>query len=74
VKSDKMHAPKCTPDRDALLTISDFPAEHCAHIRSTHPIESLFATDRHRQRQTKGNGSRTATLAMVFKLPMRAEM
>jgi transposase-like protein len=60
-------------DRDALLAFYDFPAEHWAHIRSTNPIESLFATVRHRQRQTKGNGSRSATLAMAFKLSVEAE-
>ena len=60
-------------DRDALLAFYNFPAEHWAHIRSTNPIESLFATVRHRQRQTKGNGSRAATLAMAFKLSVEAE-
>lgn len=60
-------------DRDNLLAFYDFPADHWAHLRSTNPIESLFATVRHRQRLTKGNGSRKATLAMVFKLSMEAE-
>lgn len=60
-------------DRAVLLAFYDFPAEHWGHIRSTNPIESLFATVRHRQRQTKGNGSRLATLTMVFKLTMEAE-
>lgn len=32
------------------------------------PIESVFATDKHRQKMTRGNGSRAACLAMVFKL------
>jgi putative transposase len=56
-----------------LLAFYDFPAEHWAHLRSTNPIESLFATVRHRHRQTKGNGSRIATLAMAFKLSVEAE-
>ena len=43
------------------------------HIRTTNPIESTFATIRHRMRQTKGCGSRTATLVMVFKLAESAE-
>ncbi|MFC2141860.1 transposase [Acidobacteriota bacterium] len=51
----------------------DFPAEHWRHIRTTNPIESTFATVRHRTRQTKGCGSRTATLMMVFKLTTQAE-
>jgi transposase-like protein len=55
-------------DRDALLTFYDFPAEHWIHLRTTNPIESTFATVRLRHRRTKGNGSRVACLAMVFKL------
>jgi transposase-like protein len=60
-------------DKDALFAFYDFPAEHWAHLRSTNPIESAFATVRHRHRQTKGCGSRMATLAMVFKLAAQAE-
>jgi transposase-like protein len=55
-------------DRDVLLTFYDFPAEHWKHLRTTNPIESTFATVRLRHRRTKGNGSRTACLTMVFKL------
>lgn len=55
-------------DRDVLLTFYDFPAEHWIHLRTTNPIESTFATVRLRHRRTKGNGSRAACLAMVFKL------
>jgi len=60
-------------DREQLMAFYDFPAEHWAHLRTTNPIESTFATVRHRHRQTKGNGSRKATLSMVFKLLMGAE-
>ncbi len=60
-------------DKDVLFTFYDFPAEHWVHIRTTNPIESTFATVRHRSRQTKGCGSRTATLTMVFKLAREAE-
>lgn len=60
-------------DKDVLFTFYDFPAEHWRHLRTTNPIESTFATVRHRHRQTKGCGSRTATLAMVFKLAREAE-
>jgi putative transposase len=56
-----------------LFTFYDFPAEHWMHIRTTNPIESTFATVRHRTRQTKGCGSRLATLMMVFKLATQAE-
>ena len=55
-------------DRDVLLAFYDFPAEHWIHLRTTNPIESTFATVRLRHRRTKGNGSRVACLAMVFKL------
>ncbi len=60
-------------DRDVLLTFYDFPAEHWKHIRTTNPIESMFATVRLRHRRTKGNGSRVACLAMVFKLAESAQ-
>src|SRR5205823_10658790 len=38
------------------------------HLRTSNPIESMFATVRHRTRVTKGPGSRAAGLAMAFKL------
>jgi transposase-like protein len=59
-------------DRDVLLTFYDFPAEHWLHLRTTNPIESTFATVRLRHRRTKGSGSRTACLTMVFKLMQSA--
>jgi transposase-like protein len=55
-------------DRDVLLTFYDFPAEHWRHLRTTNPIESTFATIRLRHRRTTGNGSRIASLTMMFKL------
>lgn len=60
-------------DEDQLFTFYDFPAIHWQHIRTTNPIESTFATVRHRTRQTKGGGSRRATLTMVFMLAQEAE-
>ena len=60
-------------DEDVLFTFYDFPAAHWLHLRTTNPIESTFSTVRHRSRQTKGCGSRTATLTMVFKLATGAE-
>ena len=60
-------------DEDQLFTFYDYPAQHWQHIRTTNPIESTFATIRHRSRQTKGCGSRIATLSMVFKLSISAE-
>ena len=60
-------------DREVLLTFYDFPAEHWAHLRTTNPIESTFATVRLRTNKTKGCGSRSACLTMVFKLVQSAE-
>jgi putative transposase len=60
-------------DKDVLFTFYDFPAEHWKHLRTTNPIESTFATVRHRTNRTKGCGSRTATLTMVYKLVLEAE-
>lgn len=60
-------------DKDDLFTFYDFPAEHWIHIRTTNPIESTFATVRLRTKRTKGCGSRTATLTMVYKLVEQAE-
>jgi transposase-like protein len=60
-------------DKEVLFTFYDFPAAHWMHLRSTNPIESTFATVRHRTRQTKGCGSREATLMMVYKLGREAE-
>ena len=56
-----------------LFTFYEFPAEHWTHLRSTNPIESTFATVKHRHRQTKGCGSKQATLSMAFKMAMKAE-
>lgn len=60
-------------DRDELLAFYDFPAEHWVHLRTTNPIESMFATVRLRHRRTKGSGTRVACLAMVFKLAEAAQ-
>src|SRR6476659_1918853 len=72
VKTYEAKYPKATEclvkDRDVLLAFYDFPAEHWVHIRTTNPIESVFATVRLRHNKTKGNGSRAACLAMVYKL------
>ena len=59
---------KVTDDLDVLLAFFDFPAEHWVHLRTSNPIESTFATVRHRTKVTKGPGSRAAGLAMAFKL------
>ena len=60
-------------DKDVLFTFYDYPAEHWAHLRTTNPIESTFATVRLRTQRTKGCGSRLATLTMVYKLGLEAQ-
>ncbi|MEU6091591.1 IS256 family transposase [Streptomyces sp. NPDC047085] len=64
---------KITDDRDQLPAFYDFPAEHWIHLRTTNPIESTFSTVRLRTKVTRGAGSRTAALAMVFKLVESAQ-
>jgi hypothetical protein len=59
-------------DRDALLTFYNFPAEHWDHLRTSNPIESVFATVRHRTVRTKGALSQDTARLMVFKLVMAA--
>jgi putative transposase len=72
VKTYEAKYPKATEclskDRDVLLTFYDYPAEHWVHIRTTNPIESVFSTVRLRHNKTKGSGSRSACLTMVYKL------
>ncbi|CUU42517.1 Transposase [Blastochloris viridis] len=59
-------------DREQLLAFYDFPAEHWDHLRTTNPIESVFATVRHRTVRTKGALSPTTAKTMVFKLVQTA--
>jgi transposase-like protein len=59
-------------NQDALLSFYDFPAEHWDHLRTSNPIESVFATVRHRTVRTKGALSQDTARLMVFKLVMAA--
>jgi transposase-like protein len=72
VASYEAKYPKATEclrkDRVELLAFYDFPAEHWPHLRTTNPIESVFASVRLRTEKTKGSGTRLACLTMVFKL------
>jgi putative transposase len=61
-----------TKDRESLLTFYDLPAEHWEHLRTTNPIESVFATVRHRTVRTKGSLSSATAKLMVFKLIIAA--
>jgi len=72
VKYDK--AVDClSKDRMTLLAFYDFPAEHWKHLRTSNPIESSFATVRHRTVRSKGCLSNKTALAMIFKLAQAAE-
>lgn len=67
-------AMKClVKDKDAMLAFYDFPAVHWQHIRTSNPIESVFATVRLRTTRTKSCGSRKTTLSMTWKLMMTAQ-
>lgn len=61
-------------DKEELLTFYDFPAEHWKSLRTSNPIESMFATVRHRTKRAKGCFSRKTILTMVFKLCQSAQM
>ena len=67
-------AAKITDDLDQLLTFYDYPADHWVHLRTTNPIESTFATVRHRTKVTKGPGYPRRRLAMAFKLIESAQV
>jgi putative transposase len=72
VKYDKAVA--ClAKDRESLMAFYDFPSEHWKHLRTTNPIESTFATIRHRTVRSKGCLSNKTALAMIFKLAQEAE-
>ncbi len=60
-------------DREPLLAFYDFPAEHWKHLRTTNPIESTFATVRHRTVRSRGCLSNKTALAMIYKLTQAAE-
>jgi len=63
---------KLVKDRDALLAFYAFPAEHWVHLRTTTPIESTFATVRHRTTRTKNCVSRSTFLGLALKLAEEA--
>lgn len=67
-------AMKCLEkDKEAMLAFYDFPAVHWQHIRTSNPIESVFATVRLRTTRTKSCGSRKTTLSMTWKLMITAQ-
>ena len=67
-------ATKCLQkDHEELLAFYDFPAQHWQSIRTSNPIESTFATIRHRTKRSKGCLTRDGMLHMMFKLGQCAE-
>ena len=60
-------------DKASMLAFYDFPAELWQHIRTTNPIESVFASVRLRTTKSKSCGSRKTTLAMSYKLITTAQ-
>ena len=60
-------------DRDDLLAFYDYPAEHWRHLRTTNPIESVFAAVRLRTVKTRGCLSRKTAFAMVLQLVLSAQ-
>ena len=64
---------KLTQDKASLLAFYDFPAEHWQHVRTTNPIESTFATVRHRTTRARNCLSRLTFLGLAFKLMEEAE-
>ena len=77
IKTYEAKYPKATEclvkDREELLAFFDFPAQHWQSIRTSNPIESAFATIRHRTKRTKGCLTRDGMLHMMFKLGQCAE-
>ena len=59
-------------DQQTLLTFFDLPADHWDHLQTSNPIESVFATVRHRTVPMKGALSQDTARLMVFKLVMAA--
>ena len=77
IKTYEPKYPKATislqKDRDELMAFYDFPAQHWQSIRTSNPIESAFATIRHRTKRSKGCLSREGMLSMMFKLGQCAQ-
>jgi transposase-like protein len=59
-------------DRQTLLMFFNLPTDHWDHLRTSNPIESVFATVRHRTARIKGALSQDTARLMVFKLVMAA--
>jgi putative transposase len=77
IKTYEDKYPKATlcldKDHQELMSFYDFPATHWQSLRTTNPIESTFATIRHRTRRSRGCLTRDGMLHMMFKLGQCAE-
>ena len=60
-------------DKEELMQFYSFPKQHWSHIRTTNPIESTFATVKHRTRQSRGAFSRETIIGSTFKLLQEAQ-
>lgn len=58
---------------ERLLTFYEFPVEHARHLRTTNPIESVFATIRLRTKPMKRFRTISSGVHLVFKLMERAK-
>jgi putative transposase len=57
-----------------FVTVYDFPQEHWVHLRTSNPIESIFAGVRLRTQATKRMRVRENALYLVFKLVTRLSL
>ena len=77
VRTYEAKYPKATEclqkDHKELMEFFDLPAQHWQSIRTSNPIESAFATIRHRTKRSKGCLNRNGILHMMFKLGQCAE-
>jgi transposase-like protein len=58
---------------EALFTYFDFPKRHWVHLKTTNPLESLFATVRLRTRAARRIRTRLGTVCLVFQLLSNSE-
>ncbi len=57
-----------------FVTFYDFPEEHWVHLRTSNPIESIFAGVRLRTNASKRLQVRENALYLVFKLVLRLSL
>ena len=60
-------------DLDRMLTFFDFPAEQHKHLRTTNPIESIFASVRLRTGAMKRLRSARSAVYLIFQIVKRQE-